>query len=138
MTSPPVTRAPYLLIIEDNSEQRILLREFLADILITDLEEASDSEAGLTLAQTRPPDLVLLDLHVPPHGGMTVLRTLRADPVLARVPVLVLSGSRKADDLAAIRADPGSRFLEKPYDLDDLEQTIRTMLATRPPAEPAA
>ena len=72
---------------------------------------------------------MLLDLHIPPHGGLQVLQELRADASLARVPVIVMSGSRAPADIATIEAAGVSRFIEKPYDLDELENAIFSMLS---------
>ena len=115
---------PVVLLVEDSAEQRLLLREFLADILTADFCEAADADTGYAHVRARTPDLVLLDLHVPPHGGLALLHALRADPALRHVQVIVLSGSRRPEDLAVIAAAAPCRFIEKPYDLDVLEAAI--------------
>ena len=112
---------PVLLIVEDSPDQRMLLREFIADILPCTLHEAARPSTALTLAGRTPPDLVLMDLHVPPRGGMAVLRALRAGPQFTSTQIIVLSGSRRADEIAEIEAAAACRFIEKPYNLDDLE-----------------
>ncbi len=116
--------APVLLIVEDNPEQRMLLSEFIPEILPCALHLVSDAEAALARARAHHPHLVLLDLHVPPHGGIALLRALRGDVQLSDVAVIVLSGSHRAEDVAAVEAEGGCRFIEKPYDLDVLEQAI--------------
>lgn len=131
MDSTPVTGPPVVLIVEDNLEQRTLLREFLADVLTCDLREAGDGDAALGAVRCCRPDLVLLDLHIPPAGGMQVLQTLRADALLSDVPVIVLSGSRLPADIARVEAAGACRYIEKPYDLDELETAV--LAALRPP-----
>ncbi len=123
--SPPV-----LLLVEDNPEQRGLLREFLSDILPCDLREAPDGHAALHHARAQRPNLVLLDLQVPPHGGIQVLQTLRSEAALGDVPVIVMSGSRLPSDLAEVAAAGVFCFIEKPYSLDDLESAIFAALST--------
>src|SRR6476661_1826842 len=124
MASGLSTPAPVLLVVEDNVDQRTLLREFLGDVLPCDLREAADGVSALEQAQDRRPNLVLLDLQIPPQGGLQLLGEMRAHAQLADVPVIVLSGSRAADDLAGVEAAGVFRFIEKPYDLDDLESAV--------------
>jgi CheY-like chemotaxis protein len=115
---------PVLLIVEDSPEQRMLLREFIPDILPCALHEAGDTDTALLLVHRERPDLVLMDLHVPPRGGMVVLRALRENPQFTGTQVIILSGSRREDEIAAIEAMAACRFIEKPYNLDDLEAAI--------------
>jgi CheY-like chemotaxis protein len=126
MAGVPAT--PVLLVVEDNLEQRTLLREFLPEIVRCDLKEASDSNTALVHLRDCRPDIVLLDLHVPPRGGQAILHAIADDPYLADVRVIVLSGSRAPADLALIDNDYVFRFLEKPYNLDDLEDAVRAAL----------
>ncbi|HMA33016.1 MAG TPA: response regulator [Chloroflexia bacterium] len=127
-TVAPHSPPPVLLVVEDNLEQRALLREFLPEIVRCDLREAADGVSALAEAQACRPSLVLLDLHIPPRGGIDLLHTLRADAALASVPVIILSGSRLAADLERVAQAGVFRFIEKPYNLDDLETAVHAAL----------
>ena len=124
--------SPVVLLVEDNPEQRGLLREFLSDILPCDLREAPDGYVALDQARARRPNLVLLDLQVPPHGGIQVLQTLRSEAALGDVPVIVMSGSRLPADLEEVATADVFCFIEKPYSLDDLESAIFAALSANP------
>lgn len=52
---------------------------------------ATDGEAGLELAKTQKPDIIVLDIMMPKLDGIEVLRAVRQDPVLKPIPVLMLS-----------------------------------------------
>jgi CheY-like chemotaxis protein len=129
MTTVHNDHSPVLLVVEDSADQRMLIREFVSELLPCELREAPDGLTAMVQARDCRPNLVLLDLHIPPHGGLQVLQELRADATLAQVPVIVMSGSRAPADLATIEAAGGSRFIEKPYDLDELESAIFSMLS---------
>jgi CheY-like chemotaxis protein len=129
MTTVPNDHNPVLLVVEDSADQRMLIREFVSELLPCELREAPDGLTAMAQARDCRPNLVLLDLHIPPHGGLQVLQELRADATLAQVPVIVMSGSRAPADLATIEAAGVSRFIEKPYDLDELESAIFSVLA---------
>jgi len=75
-----------VLYVEDNPVNVELMRAALALRGQLKVEVATDGQAGLEMARTLRPDLVLLDMDLPVMDGLTVLRHLRADPALARVP----------------------------------------------------
>jgi CheY-like chemotaxis protein len=91
---------------------------------------------ALELAHENPPDLVLLDLHLPDMGGDEVLHRLRADPVTAGVPVVVFSADatrRQAEGLL----EAGARaYITKPISVGQLLATVDAFLV--PTSEVAA
>src|SRR5579885_1767581 len=66
------------------------------------------------------PDLVVLDIHMPPPDGFSVCRDLRARPGLGRLPVLFLTGSNSDEDFLKHLEAGGSRYLTKPIERDKL------------------
>jgi len=87
---------------------------------------AGDAETALSVARTRPVDLVLLDLILPDRSGLDVLRVLRArDP---RLPVLILT-AREDVDTKIMGLDQGADdYLTKPFAFDELLARIRALL----------
>jgi DNA-binding response OmpR family regulator len=86
-----MTRQPRVLLVEHDPFLRraseASLRQSGYDVLT-----AGDGEAGLRLARaTPPPDVILLDVLLPPLPAVDMLRRLEADPATARIPVLVLT-----------------------------------------------
>ncbi|MBN1965129.1 MAG: GAF domain-containing protein, partial [Anaerolineae bacterium] len=85
-----------ILIIDDKPDTIRLLAEWLR---VTDRYEvftATSGADGLAMIAAKPPDLVLLDLNMPGMDGFAVLAAMRADPVMQRVPVLIITAE---DDL---------------------------------------
>ena len=109
---------PTVLVVEDDPNVRGLL-----EILLTSegysVLTASDGLAGLVKASAVRPALVLLDVMMPDLGGIRVLQELRADPQLAHVPVVVVTGRQEA--LPGLRDELGeeSVFL-KPFGVPEL------------------
>lgn len=60
---------------------------------------AYDGEAGLKMAQTVKPDIILLDIIMPKMDGFAVLKALRADPSLARTPIVLLTNLGQDEDM---------------------------------------
>jgi len=89
---------------------------------------AADYDGAIEQAQTRRPDMVCLDLRMPGKNGFDVLKTLRSDPALTSIPVVVVSAS----DEQARALDAGARYcLAKPVDPDRLLTITRSVLAGR-------
>lgn len=77
-------------IIDDDADLReIYLMKFNQEGF--DVSLATNGEEGLQIIREKKPDIVLLDLQMPVKGGMEVLAELDADPVLSKIPVIVLT-----------------------------------------------
>jgi len=103
-----------VLTIEDQADIRRLIRmtlEFKGFRVL----EAADGPDGLRLARERQPDLILLDVMMPGMDGLTVRNTLAADPVLGRIPVIMLSALGTADAVQAGLDTGVCAYLVKPF-----------------------
>jgi CheY-like chemotaxis protein len=111
-----------LLIVDDE----VAILEALTDILSVEGYEvatAANGAEGLKNVHEDRPDLILLDLMMPVMDGQEMLRRLKDDPALRAIPVVVMSAGRVS------KADlQGSRFLAKPFELDDLLDTVSAEL----------
>jgi len=90
--------AKTILVIEDDK----FLRELIVQKLIKegyDTAEAIDGEEGIKKVKEKKPDLVLLDLILPGIDGFEVLKRMKEDPVLAQIPVIILSNLGQKDDV---------------------------------------
>ena len=87
---------------------------------------AYDHDAAIAEAKARAPDLICLDLNMPGKDGFEVLKTLRADPDLSHIPVIVVSVSSEEVRCLACGA---LRHLAKPVQAIDLLEMVRDVLA---------
>lgn len=131
MASLPPNRRPLVLVVEDEPESaeliEMILRREGCDVLL-----ARDGASALEIARELPqPDLVLLDLELPVMDGRTLLSTLRGDPSISGIPVVVLSG---APDATTVRATDNVR---KTKLLDGLARVMQR-LRGEPEIEAAA
>ena len=111
-----------VLLVEDNPGDVDLVVEALRE-LPCDLSFARDGAVALeTLrsgaAEKRTPDLILLDLNLPKMDGREVLASVKRDPALLHIPVVVLSSSRAERDLLDTYRMHANCFVTKPVDLD--------------------
>jgi CheY-like chemotaxis protein len=75
-------------------------------------------------AQVPVPDLVLLDINMPRMNGREVLKAMKADAVLARIPVVMVTTSDVERDIMAAYDLGASGFVTKPVDIEDLFRAI--------------
>ncbi len=89
---------------------------------------ASNGEEGLDRARSENPDLILLDTNMPVMNGHEVLASLRADPDIKDIPVIMLTARCEAQDIAAASAHGVSDYVTKPFDFGDLMAKIQAVL----------
>ena len=85
-------------------------------------------------SEIRPPDLIILDLNMPKSDGFEVLETIRQTPLLAEVPLAVLSSSFSHRDREKLAAYNVRQFILKPADLEEylaIGGTVRDLLNRR-------
>lgn len=114
-----------ILICDDEPPMRELARVVLDGGY--EFGEAADGIACVQNARRLRPDLMVVDLMLPGIGGLEMLAELRSDPVLAGVPVVVVSAwdHLEAEALAA----GATRFLVKPFEPEVLRATVAELLA---------
>jgi len=119
-----------ILIVDDIATNRIVLKVTLASACYDVLQAGSGAEA-LSLAKAEHPDLILLDVLMPDINGISVCKQLKADPLTANIPILMVTSLK--DSKARIRAlEAGADdFLSKPIDEMTLLARVRSLLRAR-------
>ncbi|OAN44031.1 hypothetical protein A6A04_09125 [Paramagnetospirillum marisnigri] len=119
---------PRILLVEDSRDDAELVR--LADQslhLHSELVVAEDGEAALDYlfrAEADPPAVVILDLRLPGMGGLEVLRTMRSRPQTRRIPVVILTGSERDEDVLAGYDLGANSFVRKPHEFEAFRALI--------------
>ncbi len=125
--SPPTT----ILIVDDDPD----FREFVRIVLEShgfQVLEAGNAPSGLALMRDRQPALVLLDAMMSYElAGIDIIRTVRSDPELAHIPLILISAVLSDDEDRFLPADERSmvdRFLSKPISPDALLAEVALLL----------
>ena len=121
------TTSPLVLVVEDNAVNRYLVR-YLLEAAGCRVVEAEDGAQALVVAQRERPDLILLDIQLPGLNGYDVLARLRADPMLAGVPVIALTAHATAQDRERALAAGCVDHVGKPIDVQDFVPRLRPWL----------
>lgn len=128
------TAAPRILIAEDDDRSRHLLEVILRREGYA-VESVADGRASVEAAVLRPPDLILLDIHMPRMDGFGVVRSLRARHEFALLPVILVTAMHAAEDKVRGLDAGATDFVTKPYDRAELLARIRSALRTRDAAD---
>ena len=115
-----------ILYVEDNEFNRKIVRHLLGRTSYR-LVEATDGEAGVSTAREARPDLVIMDIQLPKLSGLDATRQLRADPVTAAIPIIVITSFALAGDEDKAREAGATAYLAKPYSPRELLETIRQL-----------
>jgi CheY-like chemotaxis protein len=121
-----------ILLVEDDPGDVLIMQEALEQSkLLHDLHHVADGEAALRFLRREEgndgprPDLILLDLNLPRVSGVEVLTTIKSDPDLASIPVVVLSTSQAEDDIVKTYALHANAYVSKPVDFDAFAKIVR-------------
>ena len=118
---------PTILCVEDNPENRLLVRRILMAEGHTVLE-ASNAFEGLQLALAHQPELILLDINMPQVDGLTLAARLKAYPSLRHVPVIAITANVMRGDRERSLAAGCDGYIQKPIDVDTLPAQVARFL----------
>ncbi|MCP5273208.1 MAG: response regulator, partial [Burkholderiaceae bacterium] len=118
-----------ILVIEDNAVN-LELTSFLLQAHGHEVLTATDGAAGLALARRDRPDLVLCDIQMPVLDGFAVASFMRAEPDLARVPLLALTAAAMPGDRERALASGFVAHVTKPIDPPAFIALVDAQLAT--------
>jgi CheY-like chemotaxis protein len=119
-----------VLIAEDNAVNRELLRELLELRGYTVLE-ACDGQEALHVIEQAQPQLLLLDIGMPVMGGFAVIRRIRENPRLARLPVVAVTAYAMHGDREKILNSGFDGYLSKPVNARSLAEELNRLLDKR-------
>ena len=121
-----------LLYIEDQDLNLRLVERILQPRREYRLLTAMQGGIGLDLAREHQPDLILLDLNLPDMSGDEVLRRLKEDPTVEKIPVIMVSADAMGDRVEQMLALGATGYLTKPYRVAEFLRVISETLAAQP------
>jgi two-component system, cell cycle response regulator DivK len=122
--------APQVLVVEDNPVNLELLAALLEEEGYR-LLSAETAAAGLRLAASEHPDLILMDVQLPGMTGYEATRQLKADPATAAIPVVIVTAQAMRGEEAKARESGCDAYLTKPLDTQAFRATLRRLLRGR-------
>jgi signal transduction histidine kinase/DNA-binding response OmpR family regulator/HAMP domain-containing protein len=117
---------PIVLIVEDNPDNMLTMQALLAEDFT--LLEATDGHAGVAIAKSRKPHLILMDIGLPEKDGVEAFKELRRNAGTANIPVIAVTASAMNNDREAILAYGFDAYIAKPIDNRQLLKCIGEVL----------
>ena len=116
-----------ILVVEDHEDNRRILRDLLTSAGYDPIE-AVTGEEGVTLAEARRPDLILMDMQLPGIDGYEATRRIKANPVLRQIPVIAVTSYALSGDEAKAKEAGCDAYVAKPFSPRALLAKIREFL----------
>ena len=117
-----------ILLVDDYEFIRTMLERMLQQLGYQNLRMAADGVDALHLLRTRPVDLVITDYHMPEMDGIGLFQAMQQDPVLAKIPILLISGVPTEKFVTQALAIGIQSTLNKPFRAEQLDQEIQSLL----------
>lgn len=125
-----MTKTYDILIIEDNEQNRYLTK-FLLESYGHTVRTAVSGKEGVLEAESKCPDLVLLDIQLPEMNGYEVLQCFRSNPAIQHVPIIVVTSYAMPGDREQSLAAGANGYIEKPINPDTFMTQIEEYLTIK-------
>lgn len=119
---------PDKILVIDDHEETVRVVKFILEQRGYEVLSAGSGSAGLSIAETDKPDLILLDIMMPGMNGVEVCRQLRNDIKFDDVPIIMFTAKDEVDDKWAGFEAGADDYLVKPTDPEELDRRIRVLL----------
>jgi len=124
-----------ILLVEDNPADVRLTREAMKEAKVrNELSVAQDGEDALAFlhkqgkhADAKRPDVILLDLNLPRKSGLEVLKEIKEDDELKRIPVVVITSSKAEQDIVRTYNLHANCYVTKPVDLNQFLEVVKSI-----------
>ena len=117
-----------ILVVEDQEDNRCILRDLFATARY-ELIEAESGEEALTALTARRPDLILMDIQLPVIDGYEATRRIRLNPELKSIPIIAVTSYALAGDEAKALAVGCTAYVTKPFSPRALLAKVQEHLA---------
>ncbi|MBF0220063.1 MAG: response regulator [Gammaproteobacteria bacterium] len=116
-----------ILVVDDFPAMLRTIRNFLFELGFTNVNLAGSGELGLSVLRRKQIDLLLTDWNMPGMKGIDLLRTIRSDPQLKRIPVLMITAEQERNQVLEAAQAGVNGYIVKPFTPATLLAKIETI-----------
>jgi two-component system chemotaxis response regulator CheY len=113
-----------ILVVDDFSTMRRIIKNLLRDLGYTNVEEADDGKTALPILKQGGIDFLITDWNMPEMSGIDLLKAVRSDPKLASIPVLMVTAEAKREQIIAAAQAGVNGYVVKPFTAAVLKEKI--------------
>src|SRR5258705_10660434 len=127
---------PVVLYVEDDPASRDIMVLILREIMGCDayhIFEDSEDFMARVKALAPQPNIILLDIHVPPYTGFEMLSMLRQEAAFKQIPVIALTASVMNEEVQRLQTGGFNGIFAKPVDIDTFPDSIASILQGKSP-----
>ncbi|MBD3240982.1 MAG: response regulator [Chitinivibrionales bacterium] len=115
-----------VLLIDDSSIMRMMLKSLLSQVKLTEVIEAANGNEGMQVLSRESIGLILLDLHMPEMDGVAFLSQLRRTQQWSGIPVIVVSSDADTEQMEEAKRLGACAYVTKPFRIEGLAEALRT------------
>jgi two-component system chemotaxis response regulator CheY len=120
-----------ILVVDDFSTMRRIIKNLLHDLGYASVAEADDGNTALPMLKSGNFDFLITDWNMPRMPGLELLKQVRADPRLANLPVLMLTAEAKREQIVEAVQAGVNGYVIKPFTAATLKEKIDKIMASR-------
>jgi two-component system chemotaxis response regulator CheY len=113
-----------ILVVDDFPTMRRIVRNLLKELEFVNVDEAEDGAVGLEKVRNGNYGFVVSDWNMPNMDGLAMLQAIRADPLFAKLPVLMVTAEAKKENIIAAAKAGANGYVVKPFTAITLEEKI--------------
>ena len=118
-----------ILIVDDYKTMLRIIRNVLRQIGLVEVDEANDGREALAMLRAGDYGLVISDWNMQPVTGLDLLREVRADAKLARLPFIMVTAESKVENIVVAKQAGVSNYVVKPFSAETLRSKIDAVFA---------
>ena len=118
-------------IVDDYTTMLRILRNLLRQLDIMDVEESTNGGDAFTKMLRNPPGLIISDWNMEPMTGLDLLKKVRADATLKRIPFIMVTAESKTENVIAAKQAGVSNYIVKPFNAETLQAKITSVMGAR-------
>ncbi|BCL75830.1 response regulator [Jeongeupia sp. HS-3] len=118
-----------ILVVDDFSTMRRIVRNLLKELGFANVEEAEDGQIALQKLKNTTYDFIVTDWNMPNMTGIELLRAVRADPQLKHLPVLMVTAEAKKENIIEAATAGASGYIVKPFTAATLDEKLKKIFA---------
>lgn len=119
-----VDKSIKILVVDDFPTMRRIIRNLLKELDFVNVDEAEDGAVGLQKLKGGNFGFVVSDWNMPNMDGLAMLKSIRADPAMAKLPVLMVTAEAKKENIIAAAQAGANGYVVKPFTAATLEEKI--------------
>lgn len=119
------------LVVDDFSTMRRIVKNFLNDLGYSNVTEADDGTTALPILKGGTVDFLVTDWNMPGMAGLDLLKAVRSDPAMAKLPVLLVTAEAKREQIVEAAQAGVNGYVVKPFTAQTLKEKIEKILASR-------